>query len=175
MAKKTVHENFELNLYDAPDVSKMTGLTPHEVDVYLYKLPPTIKAYGIQYAKKLEEVEHAKNNLKRVTAKKHLEAVAKKDIEGLGSDADRKAWANNSEEVIQAELRLISARTEAEIARIMYEYAENLFVAVRKTATIMERGVRADDDYVKYGKTPDWASQPRENVHQVTPKNDTAG
>lgn len=140
----------EIKFDTSLDVTNLKALTEHEVSALLSNLPKTKYNYNVELSKRIEELDIAKQDLNRTKAKAQLQASANKDKLDLKSDTDRKAWANNTPEVQEAELALLKAQGEKELARCRFEYLEDLFISVRKIASLIEKQNDAQDEYNNY-------------------------
>ena len=116
----------------------------------LASLPKTKYVYGAEVIEKGKILDEKKFELKRAMATAHIEANTYKDSLNLSSADDRKAYAMNDKKVIEAEVAVVEATGDYEFAKLQFGYADDLFIAVRKAATIVEKQLDAQKEADRY-------------------------
>lgn len=144
-------ERFELTFKGKPNAADLEPFSEAEIQSLLSNLPKTIYAYGIDKKEKFTKWEEAKSQVKLQRALKMLEAGVLKARKDLASEGDRKAWVDSRDEVINAETAEITAHGAYIAAELLEKHAENLFVAVRKAASMIEQDNKSMARESKYG------------------------
>lgn len=150
MAKGKAIKLPDIQFAEKLNTDNLTAFTMEEVLSLLSALPKTKYVYGAAVIDKSKTVDEAKFGLKRDTAVAHLDASVNRDKLNLTNAEDRKAHALNDPKVVKAEIALIEAQGEYEAAKLQFEYADDLFVAIRKIATIVEKQLDAQKEADKY-------------------------
>jgi hypothetical protein len=137
-----------------PDVDSLDGFSEDEVKSLLARMPKTAVIQGQKVKAALRFYEECKRDTKRLMAKHHMLAVAKKDIKGLTSAEDRKYWVLTRDEVKEAEDKELTAKIDYELEELKLKYCEDIFAAVRKTANLIEKEQGHVKDADRYGDVP---------------------
>lgn len=143
----------DIELAEKLDTSNLRQYTEVEILRLLASLPKTKYVYGAEVIEKGRILDEKKFELKRATAVAHIEANTYKDDLKLSSADDRKAYAMNDKRVVEAETEVVKASGDYEFAKLQFGYADDLFIAVRKAATIVEKQLEAQkqaDQYTRY-------------------------
>lgn len=146
-------ERFELIFRGKPNANDLEPFAEPEIQSLLSNLPKTIYAYGVDKKDKFRLWEESKSQVKIQRALKMLESVALKERKQLTSEGDRKAWVDTRDEVINAESAEISAHGAYISAELLEKHAEDLFVAVRKAGSMIEKDNLNMNREGKYGGT----------------------
>lgn len=141
----------ELVLSQKLNTDGLASYTINDIERLLASLPVTKYKYGGEVIETQKEFEQAKFDHQRELSLAHQIASAKREELGLTAEADRKAYAMNQDNVVQAEINLIEKKAEYELAKLKFGYADDLFVSVRKVATIVEKQLDAQKEAEKYG------------------------
>lgn len=152
MTKTTKYSQTEIVFQGKPDVAKIEEFTADEIGRLLAVLPKTIYQYGIEAKKLLNVLNEAKNSSKKTRARVWLTSIVykKQHPDELTSEGDRRAWVEAHDDVINADVAEIMAQSDYEMAVLRMEYADDLFTAVRKAASLIEKqeqAVRRNDRY----------------------------
>lgn len=125
--------NVKMALREGVEVEEIDRYTIDQVETLLKKLPRTKFMAAQEVANKLILFKEAKRNLKKVQAQQMMIANANP---ALTAAPDRKAAADNSDEVEMAEIQLIDAEAQMKMAEFLHEAHDDLFTAVKKIAAI---------------------------------------
>jgi hypothetical protein len=123
----------KMALAEGVAVEEIDRYTTEQVETLLKKLPRTKFMAAQDMVNKLIFFKDAKRNLKKVQAQQMMIANANPELKAA---PDRKAAADNSDEVEMAEIRLIEAEAQLRIAEGLHEAHDDLFTAVKKIAAI---------------------------------------
>ncbi len=123
----------KMALAEGVEVEEIDRYTTEQVETLLKKLPRTKFMAAQEVVNKLIFFKDAKRNLKKTTAQQMMIANANPE---LTAAPDRKAAADNSDEVEMAEIKLIDAEAQMRIAEALHEAHDDLFTAVKKIAAI---------------------------------------
>lgn len=134
------------------DTSNLQAFTIEEVMALLSALPKTKYVYGAEVIEKGKVLDEKRFELKRATALAHINANTNKESLGLSSSDDRKAYALNDEKVVESEVSVVQASGDYEMAKLQFGYADDLFIAVRKVATIVEKQLDAQKEAERYSR-----------------------
>lgn len=115
------------------EVDVVDKYTTEQVETLLKRLPRTKYEAAKDVVDKLVLFKDAKRNVKKVIAQQMM--LAKKD-DSLTAAPDRKAKAEASPAVEEAEIMLIDAEARLRIAEFLHEAHDDLFTAVKKIASI---------------------------------------
>lgn len=140
----------DIELAEKLDTSSLRQYTEVEILRLLASLPKTKYVYGAEVIEKGKVLDEKKFELKRAMATAHIEANTYKDSLNLSSADDRKAYAMNDKKVIEAEVAVVEATGDYEFAKLQFGYADDLFIAVRKAATIVEKQLDAQKEADRY-------------------------
>ena len=140
----------DIELAEKLDTSSLRQYTEVEILRLLASLPKPKYVYGAEVIEKGKILDEKKFELKRAMATAHIEANTYKDSLNLSSADDRKAYAMNDKEVIKAEVAVVEATGDYEFAKLQFGYADDLFIAVRKAATIVEKQLDAENEADRY-------------------------
>lgn len=114
----------DIELTDPVEIQRLLALTPKLIQKCEEKVQEADSALDI-----------AEDSLEVEQAKQHLVA---RTNESLTAAEDRKAWARNRPEVINAEVAVINARRDLKIAQLTMRKYERYDTNVRKAANIFE-------------------------------------
>lgn len=121
----------EFDENSAPDGQKWTE---SDIEMLLKKLPVAIFNQGNKQVEAMVKMKLAKQELRKIFTKKLLEANYDSDLKAAN---ERKAWAENQDEYLEAEENLILAEGEYKAAELHYTAYDNLFTAVKKASAIV--------------------------------------
>ena len=138
----------EITISRKPSAEGLEEFSLEEINRFLATLPKTIYDYSMAEKKALRASKQAEINLKRILAKNM--ALARRDDE-LSAAEDRKAFAQNQPDTVEAEDANLEARNEYEVAVVRREYIENLFTSVRKAANIVLSETEMEERAQAYG------------------------
>jgi len=100
----------------------------------LRKLPVAIFNQGNKVVETMVVMKLAKQEVRKVFTKKLLEANYDPDLKAAN---ERKAWAENQSEYLEAEEKLIMAEGSYKAAELHYQAYDNLYTAVKKASAIV--------------------------------------
>lgn len=132
-ARKNV-EMLKVQMNDDIDVANEMSYSDEELQRLLRRLPVVMFQASQKVVLKFIDFKDAKRNVKKEMAIAMMQANAMKDSEGLTAEADRKAYAQNSTGVEQAEIAEIQAEAEYRMAEFHFQAYDNLYMAVKKMA-----------------------------------------
>lgn len=124
------------------DVSDEIAYTDEQIERLLKKLPVVMFTAAQNVVLKLIELKEAKRRLKKTFAVEMMKARQDATLTAVG---DRKAVAEGSQEVEDAEIVLINAEAEFKMAEFHYEAYDNLYTAIKKLSTMRIEQNKAQD------------------------------
>jgi hypothetical protein len=132
-ARKNV-EILKVQMEDDIDIKNEMSYSDEELQRLLRRLPVVMFQASQKVVLRFIDFKDAKRNVKKEMAIAMMQANAMKDSEGLTAEADRKAYAQNSAGVEQAEIAEIQAEAEYRMAEFHFQAYDNLYMAVKKMA-----------------------------------------
>jgi len=132
-ARKNV-ELLKIQLEQDIDVDNEMAYSDEELKRLLKRLPVVMFQASQKVVLKFIDFKDAKRNTKKAFAIAMMKANTLKGSEGLTSEADRKAFAQNSREVEASEIAEIQAEAEYRMAEFHFGAYDNLYMAVKKMA-----------------------------------------
>ena len=141
----------DINFAEELDTSNLRAFSIDEVKALLSRLPKTKYVYGAEVVEAGKMLDEKRFELKRATALAHIDASTNKEKLGLSSAEDQKAHAINDQSVIDAEVAVVEASGAYEYAKLQFGYVDDLFIAARKVATIVEKQMEAEAEATRYG------------------------
>lgn len=127
-------EVLKVQMNDDIDVQNEMSYTDDEIKKLLRRLPVVMFQASQKVVLKFIDFKDAQRRVKKELAISMMQANTMKDAEGLTSAEDRKAWAQNSRNVEQAEIALINTEAEYRMADFHFKAYDNLYMAVKKIA-----------------------------------------
>ena len=127
-------------------------LSEIEIQNQLSRLPELIASTGLELAHFRRAFNYAELDDDVICARLWNEANQKKEELGLSNAKDRDAYIKKQKEYIETKRHCIEWKYNLERMTIIYERYQNLFVAVRKLASLAQENYKAQDDYVKYNR-----------------------
>lgn len=124
------------------DVGNEIAYTDEQIERLLKKLPVVMYDAAQRIVVRLIEFKEAKRRLKKTIAMEMMKARNDPKLTAVG---DRKAVAENSQPVEDAEIVLINAEAEYRIAELHYDAYDNLFTAIKKLSAMRIEQNRAQD------------------------------
>lgn len=115
------------------DVTQEISYTDEQIEKLLKKLPVVMYDAAQRIVLRLIEFKEAKRRLKKTLA---MEMMKARQDPTLTAAPDRKAVAENSQAVEDAEIVVINAEAEYRIAEFHYDAYDNLYTAVKKLSTM---------------------------------------
>jgi hypothetical protein len=130
-ARKNV-EVLKIQLEQDIDVANEMAYSDAELQRLLKRLPVVMFQASQRVVLKFIDFKDAKRNAKKELAIAMMRANALRDKEGLTSEKDRSAWAQNQKNVDTAEIAVIQAEAEYRMAEFHFNAYDNLYMAVKK-------------------------------------------
>lgn len=130
-ARKNV-EILKVQMDEDIDVKNEMAYSDAELQRLLKRLPVVMFQASQRVVLKFIDFKDAKRRTKKEFALAMMQANTMKDKHGLTSEADRKAWAQNSKNVEAAEIAEIQAEAEYRMAEFHFNAYDNLYMAVKK-------------------------------------------
>lgn len=106
----------------------------YEIQQLLRSLPVAIYNQGNKVVETLVIMKTAKQKLKTVYNAKLLDANYDPDLKAAN---ERKAWAENQKEYLDAEIELIIAEGNYKAAELHYTAYDNLYTAVKRASSMV--------------------------------------
>lgn len=131
IARKNV-EVLKVQLEEDIDVANEMAYSDAELQRLLKRLPVVMFQASQRVVLKFIDFKDAKRNAKKELAIAMMRANALRDKEGLTSEKDRSAWAQNQVNVDKAEIAVIQAEAEYRMAEFHFNAYDNLYMAVKK-------------------------------------------
>lgn len=131
IARKNV-EVLKVQLEEDIDVANEMAYSDAELQRLLKRLPVVMFQASQRVVLKFIDFKDAKRNVKKELAIAMMKANALRDKEGLTSEKDRSAWAQNQKNVDEAEIAVIQAEAEYRMAEFHFNAYDNLYMAVKK-------------------------------------------
>lgn len=131
IARKNV-EVLKVQLEEDIDVANEMAYSDQELQRLLRRLPVVMFQASQRVVLKFIDFKDAKRNVKKELAIAMMKANALRDKEGLTSEKDRSAWAQNQPNVDAAEIAVIQAEAEYRMAEFHFNAYDNLYMAVKK-------------------------------------------
>lgn len=128
IARRNV-EVLKVQMDDDIDVKNEMSYTDEELKRLLKKLPVIMFQASQSVVMKFIDFKDAKRMVKKEFAIAMMQANSKPDLK---SAEDRKAWAQNSKIVDDAEVDLINAEAAFRMAEFHFQAYDNLYMAVKK-------------------------------------------
>lgn len=116
--------------------------TDDQIERLLKKLPVVMYDAAQRIVLRLIEFKEAKRRLKKTLAMEMMKARQDPKLTAAG---DRKAVAENSQAVEDAEIVLINAEAEYRIAEFHYQAYDNLYTAVKKLSSMRTEQIKAQE------------------------------
>lgn len=130
-ARKNV-EVLKIQLEQDIDVANEMAYSDAELQRLLKRLPVVMFQASQRVVLKFIDFKDAKRMVKKELAVAMMQANALRDKEGLTSEKDRSAWAQNQPNVDKAEVAVIQAEAEYRMAEFHFNAYDNLYMAVKK-------------------------------------------
>lgn len=131
IARKNV-EVLKVQLEEDIDVANEMAYSDAELQRLLKRLPVVMFQASQRVVLKFIDFKDAKRMVKKELAVAMMQANALRDKEGLTSEKDRTAWAQNRKAVDTAEIAVIQAEAEYRMAEFHFNAYDNLYMAVKK-------------------------------------------
>jgi hypothetical protein len=131
IARKNV-EVLKVQLEEDIDVANEMAYSDTELQRLLKRLPVVMFQASQRVVLKFIDFKDAKRMVKKELAVAMMQANALRDKEGLTSEKDRSAWAQNQKNVDAAEIAVIQAEAEYRMAEFHFNAYDNLYMAVKK-------------------------------------------
>jgi hypothetical protein len=131
IARKNV-EVLKVQLEEDIDITNEMSYTDQELQRLLKRLPVVMFQASQRVVLKFIDFKDAKRTVKKEFAVAMMQANALKDTNGLTSEKDRSAWAQNQPNVDKAEVAVIQAEAEYRMAEFHFNAYDNLYMAVKK-------------------------------------------
>lgn len=131
IARKNV-EVLKVQLEEDIDVANEMAYSDAELQRLLKRLPVVMFQASQRVVLKFIDFKDAKRMVKKELAVAMMQANALRDSEGLTSEKDRSAWAQNQKNVDVAEIAVIQAEAEYRMAEFHFNAYDNLYMAVKK-------------------------------------------
>lgn len=131
IARKNV-EVLKVQLEEDIDVANEMAYSDAELQRLLKRLPVVMFQASQRVVLKFIDFKDAKRMVKKELAVAMMQANALRDKEGLTSEKDRSAWAQNQKNVDAAEIAVIQAEAEYRMAEFHFNAYDNLYMAVKK-------------------------------------------
>lgn len=131
IARKNV-EVLKVQLEEDIDVANEMAYSDAELQRLLKRLPVVMFQASQRVVLKFIDFKDAKRMVKKEMAVAMMQANALRDSEGLTSEKDRSAWAQNQPNVDKAEVAVIQAEAEYRMAEFHFNAYDNLYMAVKK-------------------------------------------
>ena len=128
-ARKNI-EVLKVQMDDDIDVSNEMAYSDEQLKRLATKLPRIMFQASQTVVLKFIDFKDAKRKVKKELALAMMQANQMKD--DLSSAEDRKAWAQNADNVEKAEIDLIQAEAEFRMAEFHFQAYDNLYMAVKK-------------------------------------------
>lgn len=136
-------EDLKIQLEYDTDVAEEMAYTDEEIQKLLKKLPVVMFQAAQSVVIKLMDYKEAKRKLKKEYAIAMMKAQHQDD---LSAAEDRKAWANDQDNVEQAEIDLINAEAEYKMAEFHLNAYDNLYMAIKKLVEMRMEQNKAQDN-----------------------------
>ena len=114
-----------------------SGYSEEEVRFYLSTVPNLIAESGLLLAKMTRDANYAKIDTKIISAELWKKCNRHKEDLGLSSAKDREAYVQTQPEYIKAQQTEAEWKYRLDQMQIIYERYTNLYVAVRKIASMI--------------------------------------
>lgn len=131
IARKNV-EVLKVQLEEDIDVANEMSYSDQELQRLLKRLPVVMFQASQRVVLKFIDFKDAKRMVKKELAIAMMQANALRESEGLTSEKDRTAWAQNQKNVDAAEIAVIQAEAEYRMAEFHFNAYDNLYMAVKK-------------------------------------------
>jgi hypothetical protein len=128
-ARKNI-EVLKVQMDDDIDVTNELAYSDEQLKRLATKLPRIMFQASQSTVLKFIDFKDAKRKVKKELALAMMQANQMKDE--LSSAEDRKAWAQNADNVEKAEIDLIQAEAEFRMAEFHFQAYDNLYMAVKK-------------------------------------------
>ena len=128
-ARKNI-EVLKVQMDDDIDVTNELAYSDEQLKRLATKLPRIMFQASQTVVLKFIDFKDAKRKVKKELALAMMQANQMKD--DLSSAEDRKAWAQNADNVEKAEIDLIQAEAEYRMAEFHFQAYDNLYMAVKK-------------------------------------------
>ncbi|MBI5117608.1 hypothetical protein HZA56_14115 [Candidatus Poribacteria bacterium] len=115
------------------DIDSEITYTDEQIEKLLKKLPVVMYHAAEQIVLRLMEFKESKRRLKKTLSNEMMKARLDATLTAVG---DRKAAAENSQAVEDAEIVLINAEAEYRMAEYRYDSYDNLYTAVKKLSAM---------------------------------------
>ena len=116
-----------------------TGFSEEEVRFYLSSVPNMIAESGLLLAKMNRDYNYAKIDTKIISAEVWKKCNRHKDDLGLSNAKDREAYVQTQPELIKAQQTEAEWKYRLDQMQIIYDRYENMFISVRKIASLIEK------------------------------------
>ena len=116
-----------------------TGFSEEEVRFYLSSVPNMIAESGLLLAKMNRDYSYAKIDTKIITAEVWKKCNQHKDALKLSNAKDREAYVQTQPELIKAQQTEAEWKYRLDQMQIIYDRYENMFISVRKIASLIEK------------------------------------
>lgn len=116
-----------------------TGFSEEEVRFYLSSVPNMIAESGLLLAKMNRDYSYAKIDTKIITAEVWKKCNQHKDALKLSNAKDREAYVQTQPELIKAQQAEAEWKYRLDQMQIIYDRYENMFISVRKIASLIEK------------------------------------
>ena len=128
-ARKNI-EVLKVQMDDDIDVTNELAYSDEQLKRLATKLPRIMFQASQRVVLKFIDFKDAKRKVKKELAIAMMQANQMKDE--LSSAEDRKAWAQNADNVEKAEIDVIQAEAEFRMAEFHFQAYDNLYMAVKK-------------------------------------------
>lgn len=129
----------------------MRGFSEEEVRFYLSTVPDIISETGLLLAKMTRDYNYSKIDTKIITAETWKKCNQLKDELGLSSAKDREAYVQTQPELIKAQRAEAEWKYRLDQMQVIYDRYTNLFISVRKIASLLEKDQQNVYRMEKYG------------------------
>lgn len=126
---QSLKQNLEADL----DIDEEIAYTDEQIEKLLKKLPVVMYDAAVNVVSRMIEYKESKRRLRKVMAMEMMKARQNPD---LTAAPDRKAVAENTQAVEDAEIVVINAEAEYKMAEFHLGAYDNLFTAIKKLSNM---------------------------------------